>query len=100
MRREGMRAMRQLNLTEQQREQMRSLRQAARQSTQAQREELRQLLRERRRRTPLCLFSSRSPCVSAGDGPCCGDGGASCATVAKDAASVSRAAVSALFISY
>ena len=48
MRREGMRAMRQLNLTEQQREQMRSLRQAARQSTQAQREELRQLLRERR----------------------------------------------------
>jgi Spy/CpxP family protein refolding chaperone len=47
-RREGLRALRQLNLTEQQVAQMRSLRQTARQSTQAQRDELRQLLRERR----------------------------------------------------
>src|SRR5215207_7945595 len=48
MRREGLRSMRQLNLNEQQVAQVRSLRQAARQSTQAQRGELRQLLRERR----------------------------------------------------
>ena len=48
MRREGLRSMRQLNLNEQQVAQIRSLSQAARQSTQAQREELRQLLRERR----------------------------------------------------
>src|SRR5215204_5344281 len=43
MRRDGMRAMRQLNLNEQQVAQMRSQREAARQATQAQREELRQL---------------------------------------------------------
>ena len=47
-RRQGLRALRQLNLTEQQVAQMRALRQGARQSMQAQREELRQLLRERR----------------------------------------------------
>jgi Spy/CpxP family protein refolding chaperone len=47
-RQRGMRALRSLNLTDQQRERIRSIRHGARQSTQAQRDELRQLLMTRR----------------------------------------------------